>query len=340
VPTTLTVNALAERIIDTALQSALPDDEYCSLQATPDETTRRLYRKIIRGETFGHQALKSAELRYLFAMAQDAYRSHNQLVSRSVLVTLLEITFELLACVVSRGIVVDEHYIQRIFDFSGQDYDAEPRQFLANLAPSIDSSYAEYLLRPLASDAIEITALPEEDVARICRLDRLRQVFPLLMMVNIRSERDRQAFMDDIRPVIDSHNETISVNDITLQIWVHGSKNVPEHELIFHAPRFGLILTANRFAYPVSWEVFCELSRLLKVHAALDVSHGWSHQGRRAGIFMPSGQQEEVIIVLDGLRFFMTRDEFTELADKLLTTLASAPLDRGMAQLQALYGDL
>ncbi|MCH9271770.1 hypothetical protein [Pantoea ananatis] len=114
------VNALTERLLDGALKSAPPDDAFFALQADPGGTRETLYRKVVRGETFGRQSLKPAELRWLFVQAYSACQTGSAFMSWSAIESLLGITFDALVYATENGIPVDTYYINRAFDLAGR----------------------------------------------------------------------------------------------------------------------------------------------------------------------------------------------------------------------------
>ena len=50
------VNALAERLMESSLQGSAAGEEYLRLVTDPDEAVRQLYRQLILGQTFGAAA--------------------------------------------------------------------------------------------------------------------------------------------------------------------------------------------------------------------------------------------------------------------------------------------
>ncbi|CCJ78263.1 FIG00553847: hypothetical protein [Cronobacter muytjensii 530] len=113
------VNALAGRFIEEKLMSAAPDDDSLALNADPAGTRESLYRKIVRGEFFGRQTLRHAELRWLFDHAHRAFMYGSGYVSWPVIEALMNITFDALLYAEAHKIEVDTFYINRTFDFPG-----------------------------------------------------------------------------------------------------------------------------------------------------------------------------------------------------------------------------
>lgn len=66
------VNALAGRFIEANLMASEPDDEWLNLNAESGAVGLSLYRKTVRGETFGLQVVKLAKQRWLFSRLHEA----------------------------------------------------------------------------------------------------------------------------------------------------------------------------------------------------------------------------------------------------------------------------
>lgn len=116
------VNALAERLVETGLEDSAAGEEYLRLVTDPDEALRSLYRRLILGQTFGAPAYTRDTLRFLLGLAHQGYsRGQGQLVSMPRLQVLLEVTAELLAWQVDNGQPVDSHYLKGTFGLAGED---------------------------------------------------------------------------------------------------------------------------------------------------------------------------------------------------------------------------
>lgn len=334
------VNALAGRFIEEKLMASAPGDERLSLNADPGATNQSLYRKIVRGETFGRQALKPAELSYIFYRAHQACQTGSTFMSWPVMEALLGITFDALVYASENNVPVDTYYINRAFDLTGGNYREEADRFMAGMRHNVDSTWAEFLLRPLSSGALNIEAFPDEAIARICTTERLKVIFPLL----VRAQQYEPAALKDWAAatglVTEDLTRTIKVNDICLQVWIHGNRMPQAHGLSHKAPYLSLTLTAERVALAYGWDMFSELNRLLKARAWLNVTKGWSDRGRLAGLYFPHNESEDVIISLDGVHFFVKLEEYLQLEEAFLAVVAAPDVAPVLDELRALYGDL
>lgn len=52
---------------------------------------------------------------------------------------------------------MDAYYINRAFDLDGRDYRAETAAFMAAMPYGVDATWAEFLLRPLSSGALNLS---------------------------------------------------------------------------------------------------------------------------------------------------------------------------------------
>ncbi|MGE4995777.1 transcriptional regulator [Yersinia enterocolitica] len=336
------VNALAERFLDMSLQSAVPDDDWLRLISQPDDTLRQLYRKIILGETFGRQTIRRSELRFMVEMAHQAYSrgSQREWVRLPVLVTLLNITFELLHWQAEKGLPVDHHYIQQTFEFETENWPDESARFLCELSPAVSPGYAELLLRPLASGCFTLTDFPDEVLARIFTPARLQQIFPLLMSTREWSVKQREAFIREMRPLIPELSDTFTAGDLRFDLRVEGQRAGMPPGLGDEIPRLYLMVSGPHFVVPFDWAYFAELSRLLTVYCAAPEALRQLSEGYHVSLLLPGAASKDVILGFDALRVFVPAEAFEVLARELTAREETGPLSDALAGLRTLYGDL
>lgn len=334
------VNALAGRFIEEKLMASAPDDEWLNLNTDPDATNLSLYRKIVRGETFGRQALKPAELRWIFTRAHHACQTGSTFMSWPVMEALLGITFDALVYAVENGIPVDTYYINRAFDLSDGNYREEADRFMAGMRRNVDATWAEFLLRPLSSGALNLEAFPDEAIARICTTGRLKVIFPLLVRAQQYEPAALRSWAAATGLVTEDLTRSIKVNDICLQMWIRGNRMPQAHGLSHEAPQLRLTLTADRVALAYGWEMFSELNRLFQARAWLKVTKAWSDRGSMVGLYFPHNESEDVIISLDGVHFFVKPEEYLQLEAGFLATVAAPDVASVLDELRPLYGDL
>lgn len=211
---------------------------------------------------------------------------------------------------------------------------------MAGMRRNVDTTWAEFLLRPLSSGALNLEAFPDEAIARICTTERLKTVYPLV----IRAQRPEPAAMKSWAASTDLVTEdltrSVKVSDICLQVWIHGNRMPQAYSLSPEAPRLSLTLTADRVALAWGWEMFSELNRLFQARAWLNVTKGWSDRGRLAGVYFPHNESDDVIISLDGVHFFVKQEEYLALEGGFLTAVTDADMAPVLAELRCIYGDL
>lgn len=283
------VNALTEKLLDGALRTTSPDDAWSALQADPGGTRESLYRKVVRGETFGRQSLKTAELLWLFTQAHAACQTGSAFMSWPVMEALLGITFDALIYASENGIAVDAYYINRAFDLAGVDYRAETEAFMAALPHGVDAIWAEFLLRPLSSGALNLNAFPDEALARICTPARLKSVFPLVVRAQQPDREDVKAWAAATGLVTDDLSLTAAVADITLRAEVRGNRLPQLPGQAWQAPQFSLFVTAGRVSLALGWDVFSALVRYLQARAWLGATHEWSARDSLVSLYIPRG---------------------------------------------------
>ncbi|HAV1841126.1 TPA: transcriptional regulator [Enterobacter hormaechei subsp. steigerwaltii] len=335
------VNALAERFLDTALKTPAPDDSWLALVADREGAIRQMYRKIILGQTFGMAPVTRDELRLLLGLAREGYvNGRNRLVSQPALQTLLTIAGELLAWQVAHDMPMDLPYLQGIYHLTGEAPDAEYAEFLAQLRPVINQDYAERLLRPLATRSFELTTFSDEALAEIFTLPRLKEIFPLALRGEGWSEEDARQLADEVHPVIPAVSETIEAGTLRLEIRIDGQHPGARPGAWYETPRLHLLITGQDFVVPYGWEVFSELLGLFTLYARYPEALEHGHQGERV-IFSPPGHvSKEGFFGIDGLRIFMPAEAFETLLRELTMKCAEGTLAEALAGLRCLYGDL
>ncbi|WP_228389051.1 transcriptional regulator [Rahnella sp. RcJ3] len=336
------VNALAERFLDVSLQTNAPDDDWLQLTTRPDEAVQRLYRKVILGETFGRQALRRAELRFMTELAHQAYRDAcaKEFVRWPVLETLLNINFELLVWHAGQGLPVDSHYIKRTFEFATENWQEESERFMRELSHAVDPSYAEYLLRPLASGCFELDDYPDDVLARIFTPARLRQIFPLLMRTRQWSFEQRETFIREMRPPVREMNETVTAGELRFDIRIKGQRGELPAATGDEVPRLFLVLTGSNFVMPFGWGEFAELYRLLKVYRTTPAAVRRYSEGPHITLGLPRAAHQDVILGFDALRVFVPAEAFGELVRELTARVETGALACVVDALRTLYGDL
>lgn len=335
------VNALAERLMETSLMGSAAGEEYLQLVTDPDAALAKLYRQLILGQTLGATGVSRDTLRFMLDLAHTAYtRGQSQLVSRSRLKVLLDITGELLFWQLDNGHTIDSHYLKGIFGFQGEDWHAEWERFQSRLTTAVTQEYAEYLIRPLASECLDLYTFPDDVLATIFTTPRLQAIFPLCMYARQWSFDRLRQFMDQVRPVVPAVRETFDTGSVKFQIQILGQEIGTRTSSMYDSPRLFLVLTGQDFVIPFGWPQFSELLRTLYVwHHAPEVIHqSWT--GDAVMFFLPTASIPEVTIGLDTLRIFLPEEEAKTLARELASRCEEGVLADALTELRCLYGDL
>lgn len=335
------VNALAERFLDDGLKTAAAGDSYFQLLADPEATVRQLYRHIILGQTFGAAPLSRDELRFILASARQGYmRGRSRMVSRSPLLTLLQIMRELLAWQVEHDQVTDAHYLKGIFRLQGDDLLQEYERFMAELRPVVDHVFAEQLLRPLESGCFPLADIPDAALAEIFTLPRLKTIFPLVLRGLDWTEQKATALAQELRPVIPAVTETIEAGTLRLDIRTDGQQPGARPGAWYETPRLHLMITGQDFVVPYGWEAFSELLGLFTLYARHPEALVHGHQGERVMFSPPGNVTPEGFFGIDGLRIFMPTETFETLVRELIRRCDEGNLAEALTGLRSLYGDL
>lgn len=322
------VNALAERFLDTAVKTSAPDDSYLALVADREGAIRQMYRKFILGQTFGVAPVTRDELCLLLGLALEGYLNVlNRLVTQPELQTLLKIAGELLAWQVVHDMPVDLPYLQGIYHLTGEVPDAEYVAFLTQL-------------RPLAARSFDLTTFPDEALAALFTLPRLKDIFPLALRGEGWSENDAHQLADEVHPVIPAVSETIEAGTLRLEIRIDGQRPGVRQGAWYEIPRLHLLITGQDFVVPYGWEVFSELLGLFTLYARYPEAIAHGHQGERVMFSPPGHVSEEGFFGIDGLRIFMPEEDFEALVRELSTRCAEGTLTEALNGLRGLHGDL
>lgn len=336
------VNALAERFLDVSLQTSAPDDDWLQLTARPDDAVRQLYRKVVLGETFGRQALRRAELRFMTDLAHQAYRDAGakEFVRWPVLETLLNISFELLVWQAEQGLPVDGHYIKRTFEFATENWQEEAAQFMQGVSRAVDPTYAEFLLRPLASGCFALEECPDDVLARVFTPARLQLIFPLLMHTRQWTFEQRRTFIREVRPSVREMSETFTAGDLRFDIRIEGQRGDLPAAVGDETPRLFLVLTGSNFVMPFGWAQFAELCRLLIVYRTTPDAVRRFSEGTHITLGLPGTAHQDAILGFDALRVFVPAEAFGELVRELTERVEAGGLANAVEALRTLYGDL
>ena len=336
------VNALAERMLDSSLQVPVPDDEWRTLVASPDDAVRSLYRKIVLGETFGRHALSRAELRFILVQAHAAYRDapHDEYVNPGVLRLLLTLLFEVIAWQAENGAPVDSHYIRGTFRFDSEDWEHEGRQFLGGLEPAITAGYAEILVRPFIIPKFGMEALSEAALAEIFSTPRLLQIFPLVMRTRGWTYEERKTFAEEMRPSIPSVDRSFSAGAVEINVRIDGQDADARAARWYDSPRLFVLISGKHFMMPFEWPHLAGLYRLLSAYRDSPQPLRTGNNGSLVSLILPREEGLDAIIGFDDLRVFVSRDALDGLATELTQALESGPLAEAVSGLRLLYGDL
>lgn len=338
------VNALAERFLGSALNAPGPDEAFLRLTADPDAALARLYRQVVRGETFGYQALSRAELRFVMETAQRGYSCSVRgscFVRVSVLETLLAITFELTAWLAENGLPVDARYIKGVFASDSENWKEEAARFLAALPAAVQPARAELLMRPLAAECFDLNLFPDDVLAQIFSPERLRLIYPLLLRTRDWSFETRQVFISSMKPRVTAVTQGFTAGSLRLDIRVSGEDPAfPAADAWFEPPRLFMVISGRDFVMPSGWEPFAELYRVLKVYRAVPEAFRHGNEGDHISLSRPGAVNGQTLLGIGALRLYVPDGELAALAVQLTDAVDSGPLAEATAQLRALYGDV
>ncbi|MCT4707678.1 transcriptional regulator [Enterobacteriaceae bacterium H16N7] len=337
------VNALAERLVETSLKGSSLTDDYLRLATDPDAAVRQLYRQIVLGETFGQRGMTRAELRFIIGHAHQAYNrgpGFSQLVRLPVLRTLLEITFELLSWQAARGAAVDSHYLKSTFGLAGEDWDTETTRFMDDLPVAVTCVRAELWLRPLAGSCFDLSMFPDEALAEIFTTPRLKAIFPLLVHARGWDYAAQTAFIEELKPRVTAIAERLSAGQLELEIRVEGQPADQRSAVWYEPPRLYLVVSGTNFIMPFDWQHFSELLRALTVYQAAPAALPRGYHGHAVMFSPPGSAGDSGFIGFDALRVFINREEFDGLVSQLAARAEEGPLSATLNDLRCIYGDL
>lgn len=335
------VNALAERLMDSALAGSAAGDEYLQLVTDPDAALARLYREIVLGQTLGAGGISRDTLRFMLELAHNAYdRAPSQLVSETRLQLLLDITGELLLWQVEHDLPADSYYLKGTFGLRGDDWREEWKTFRASLTPAIHGSYAGQLVRPLSSGSLDLYAFPDEVIATVFTTHRLQTLFPLCMYARQWPFDRLRQFMEQVRPFIPALRESIDTGTIRFDIEIHGQEPGTRTGSWYQPPRLFLCVTGERFIMPFGHEQFCELLRTLTLWHRHPAALRQSWQGHAVMFSLRETAAQDVVVGLDALRLWLPEEGFAVLARELVLRCGNGEFAAALESLNCLYGDL
>lgn len=335
------VNALAERLMESSLQVSAAGEEYLRLTTDPDEALRQMYRQLILGQNFGISAPTRDTLQFLLELAHQGYnRGQGQLVDRQRLQVLLDLTRELLSWQLENNQPIDAHYLKGTFGLTGEDWQAEWPDFMARLTPAVTQDYAEHLLRPLASRMFDLRTFPDEVLTEIFTTRRLKAIFPLCIYARNQDFDSQRQFIEQARPMIMAARETFSAGTLTFELHITGQEPGSRPGGWYETPRLCLFVTGQDFVMPFGWPEFSELLRMLTVyhHHPELLPVGW--QGNHAMFTPRATSAQDVMTGLGALRMYLPEEGFAALASELVSRCEHGQLHQTLESLRCIYGDL
>lgn len=337
------VNALAERLMETSLKGSTVTDDYVRLATDPDTTIRQLYRRVILGETFGQPGMTRAELKFFIVFSHEAYNrgpGFSQLVRIPVLRTLLDITFELLRWQVANGQPVDSHYLKSTFALAGEDWDSETARFMDSLPAAVTCGQAELWLRPLAGFCFDLALFPDEALAAIFTTARLKILFPLLIHARGWEWPAQEAFVKALQPRVTAVTENLTAGALQMEVRIEGQQGGRRAAAWYDTPRLYLVMSGTEFIMPFGWQHFSELLRALQVYRRGPELLPRGYHGHSVMFSPPGNAGSAGFIGLDALRVFMDDGEFDQLITQLVEASEQGPLATALEDLRCIYGDL
>lgn len=337
----ISVNALTERLVESSLQSSLPQDEFLQLSTDPDQSLRQVYRKITGVGAFGPQALTAGELRWFFHQAREACVIPGELVTPRGIENALQISCELAAAAVENQLPFDEFYVRRELRLqSGTRWTDAAAQCLASLRPDIDALSAEFLLRPLASQAFPLEQYPAECLARICTPARLKALLPLAVRQRRYTPEQRDRFALETGQRMPDLIRKISAGGLSVELWLAGNQTAQADASSLSGPRFALTVGDARFLQVFDWATFASLRRQFRARSATAQFDSRSWQSPVTGFYFPEADNAQVVMNLGGLKLFLTRQEYTALEADFLALVSAPDVAPILDSMRILFGDL
>lgn len=204
----------------------------------------------------------------------------------------------------------------------------------------MDQMYAEHLLRPLESDCFGLADVPDDQLAEIFTLPRLKAIFPLVVRGLDWSEEKARALAQELRPVIPAVTEIVEAGTLRLDIRIDGQHPGERPGAWYNTPRLHLLITGQDFVVPYGWGAFSELLGLFTLYARHPEALAHGHQGERVMFSPPGHVTKDGFFGIDGLRIFLPAEAFEMLVRKLSLTCSEGLLAEALAGLRCLYGDL
>ncbi|MCH9271769.1 hypothetical protein [Pantoea ananatis] len=211
---------------------------------------------------------------------------------------------------------------------------------MAAMPHAVDATWAEFLLRPHSSGALNLNAFPDEEIARICTPAHLKAVFPLVVRAQRPDRESLKAWAAATGLVTDDLILTAEVADVMLRVEICGNRQPQLPGQAWQAPQFSLFVTARRVSLALGWEVFSALVRYMQARAWQESTDAWSARDSLVSLYLPRAEGGRAILGLDGTHIAMTTQEYLQLEGALLHAVADAEAAPVLAELRALYGDL
>lgn len=211
---------------------------------------------------------------------------------------------------------------------------------MAGMRRNVDTTWAEFLLRPLSSGALNLEAFPDEAIARICTTERLKTVFPLVVRAQHPEPAALQSWTTETGLVMGDHSLTAEVVDVILRAEVRGNRQPQLPGQAWPVPQFSLFVTAGRVSLAFGWDVFSALVRYMKARAWLGATHEWSARDSLVSLYIPRGDGNMAVLGLDGVHIAMSAEEYLALEAEFLAAVMAPDVAPVLAELRCIYGDV
>ncbi|WP_099108666.1 hypothetical protein [Xenorhabdus sp. KJ12.1] len=324
--------------VQTVLEASLDNEDcekkhYFELMEHPDESISDIYVKLFSASNTQATRLSLSELKFMIHYCHHAYLYHRHAVSNDYIKVIIDISLDLVEASLSENITFNKHYVYRCFDLSDENLDGTIRSIKEVVNKCIDSTYAEYLTRPLESAAFNFSQYRKETIDLIFTKERLQKLFPLVTRGILKNNKEKQRIKEFAQST-PSHRVEFNVDDLNFSIVCYGS------ELKYDEPAsVFFVIEGKHFINPYSLKRLLAIIRLIN-RDELDNFSTLYNDSDKVSIWPPNLANKYGTIDIDSFRLLYEPELYNEFKEKLLKAIEDEKMSAILSAMKIMHGDI
>lgn len=324
--------------VQTVLEASIENEnfekkQYYEFIADPEKSISNIYEKLFRETDTKASCLSLSEIKFMIHYCHEAYLYYSGIVSNNYINVIVDITLELIKVSLKDNIQFDKYYVYRCLDLSDENFNKDINELRNVINNGVYSSYAEYLSRPLESNAFELHTYQNKIIDSIFTKERLKKIFPLVVRGII--GRDESKWKINITSQnIPSQKVSFSVSDFSFSIDCHGN-DIKRNE----SASVYFLIEGNHFIQPCTFKKMLAVIRLINFDN-MGREFLFNDDSDKVSIYSPQFKSDNAIIDLDSFRIFLSFDEYNDFKVKFLESIQDEKIAMIINAMKNIQGDI